>query len=92
MVKQRRESIVMYKKGNRSDLVKQEETEITVIEKFLPKPLSDHEIEDAVQRVINKIQATSLKDMGKTMAILRTQYRGSMNFSKASNFVKKMLS
>ncbi|PKR60189.1 GatB/YqeY domain-containing protein [Thalassospira lohafexi] len=91
MVKQRRESIEMYTKGNRPELAEQEASEIAVIERFLPKQLSDEEIEDAVRGAVSDLGATCLKDMGRTMAVLREQYSGTMDFGKAGGVAKKLL-
>ncbi|MDP2697159.1 GatB/YqeY domain-containing protein [Thalassospira sp.] len=91
MVKQRRESIEMYTKGNRADLADQEASEIVVIEKFLPKQMSDAEIEAAVRGVVADLGATCLKDMGRTMAALRDKFGGQMDFGKAGGVAKKLL-
>ncbi len=91
MVKQRRESIEMYTKGNRPELADQEAAEIAVIEKFLPAQLSDAEIEEAVRSTVSEIGATCLKDMGRTMAALREKYSGTMDFGKAGGVAKKLL-
>ena len=91
MVKQRRESIEMYTKGNRPELAAQEASEIEVIEKFLPAQLSEAEIEDAVRGTVSEIGATCLKDMGRTMAALREKYSGTMDFGKAGGVAKKLL-
>ncbi|MFH1806876.1 MAG: GatB/YqeY domain-containing protein [Pseudomonadota bacterium] len=91
MVKQRRESIEMYTKGNRADLADQEASEIVVIEKFLPKQMSDAEIEAAVRGVVSDLGATCLKDMGRTMAALRDKFGGQMDFGKAGGVAKKLL-
>ena len=92
MIKQRRESIVLYEKGNRPDLVKQESEEITIIEKFLPAQMSGAEIDQAVEAAIAESGAVSLKDMGKVIAVLKEKYTGQMDFSKASAQVKARLS
>lgn len=91
MVKQRRESIEMYTKGNRPELAEQEACEIAVIEKFLPRQLSDDEIEKVVKDEVSDIGATCLKDMGRTMAGLRDKYAGCMDFAKAGAVAKKLL-
>ena len=92
MIKQRRESIDMFIKGNRPELAQKEENEIQIIERFLPKQLSDSEVETAVKAVIAQVQATSMKDMGKVMGILRTQYAGQMDFGAVSGIIKSLLS
>lgn len=92
LVKQRRESIEMYEKGNRQELADIEQEEIDIIQKFLPKQMNDDEIEQAVSGVIADINAQNLRDMGKIMANLREHYNGVMDFAKASGFAKEKLS
>jgi uncharacterized protein YqeY len=91
MVKQRRESIEMYVKGNRQDLADREADEIDVIRRFLPEQMGDSAIGDAVESVIGELDAGSLKDMGKVMAALRERYAGRMDFAKASAVAKQKL-
>ncbi len=91
MIKQRRESIEMYEKGGRPELAQKEAEEITVIEGFLPKQLSEDELAQAITDVIANVEAESLKDMGKTMGALKEKYTGRMDFSKASAMVKERL-
>ncbi|HLF58204.1 MAG TPA: GatB/YqeY domain-containing protein [Alphaproteobacteria bacterium] len=91
MIKQRRDSIALYAKGGRQDLVDQETQEIKVIEEFLPTQLSDKEMAEAVKATIESIGATTLKDMGRTMAALKERYAGQMDFAKASAIVKQQL-
>jgi len=91
MVKQRRESIEMYSKGNRPELAAQEVSEIVVIERFLPRQMSDSEIEVAVKGTVSDMGATCLKDMGRTMATLREKYSGCMDFGKAGLVAKRLL-
>jgi uncharacterized protein YqeY len=91
MIKQRRESIEMYQKGNRPDLVKQESDEIAVIERFLPKQMGEAEIKAAIQKVVMAIGAKDIKDMGKVMAELKKTYAGQMDFAQASALVKSQL-
>ncbi len=92
MIKQRRESIDMFIKGGRPELAQKEEEEIKIIERFLPKQLSDEEVTKAVQEVIAQTGATSLKDMGKIMASLRTRYAGQMDFGAVAGIIKSLLS
>lgn len=92
MVKQRQESIVLYRKGNRADLVAKEEAEIGVIERYLPKPLSDAEMETVVGQVVGRTGAKSIRDMGRVIAALREEYAGRMDFARASQLVKARLS
>jgi len=92
MVKQRQESIVLYKQGNRPDLVKQEEEEIAVIERFMPKQLSDAEGAAAIDAALKETGAASLKDMGKVMALLKERFSGQLDLGKAGALVKQRLS
>ncbi len=91
MIKQRHESIKMYEKGRRPELAQREAEEITVIEGFLPKQLSEDELAQAITDVIADVEAESLKDMGKAMGALKEKYTGRMDFSKASAMVKERL-
>jgi uncharacterized protein YqeY len=92
MVKQRRESIEMYVKGDRQELADKEAEEITVIERFLPNQLSDGDVEKAVAAVVADLGAQSLKDMGRVMGTLRERHAGQMDFGKAGSIAKKALS
>ena len=91
MVKQRKESIVLYDKGGRADLSAKEAGEIAVIEKFLPAKLSDADTEAAVRDTIKAIGAQGIKDMGRTMTALKERYAGRMDFTRASAIVKQQL-
>jgi uncharacterized protein len=91
MIKQRRESIALYEQGNRPELARQEAEEIAVIEGFLPKQLSDSELDEAVKAAIAASGAASPKDMGRVMASLREKHAGQMDFAKASAAAKKLL-
>jgi uncharacterized protein YqeY len=91
MIKQRQESVEMYKKGGRDDLVKQEEEEIAVISAYLPKQMSDAEVAAAIDAAIKETGAAGMKDMGKVIAVLRGKYAGQMDFGKASGAVKAKL-
>jgi len=92
MIKQRQESVEMYKKGGRDDLVKQEEEEIAVISGYLPKQMSEAEVTAAIDAAIAETGAAGMKDMGKVIALLRGKYAGQMDFGKASGLVKGKLS
>jgi len=92
MVKQRQESIALYKQGNRPDLVQQEEEEIAVIERFMPKQLDAAEAAAAVEAAIAETGAQSVKEMGKVMAKLKERFAGRMDFAKAGALVKQRLS
>lgn len=91
MIKQRQESIRLYEQGGRCELAEQEREEIVVIETFLPKQLSEAEAGQAINDLIAEIGAASVKDMGRTMAELRTRYAGRMDFAKAGVLVKQKL-
>ncbi len=91
MIRQRRESIKAFEQGNRPDLARQEANEITVIEAFLPKQLSEDEIAAAVAAAIDEIGARGLKDIGRVMALLKQRYPGQMDFAKASGLLKAQL-
>lgn len=91
MVRQRQDSIEMYQKGGRQDLVEKEGAEIEVIERFLPQQLDESEIRGAVGEVIGQLEASSIKDMGRVMGELKQRYAGRMDFGKASALVKEQL-
>ncbi len=91
MIKQRHESVRLYEKGKRMELVEQEMEEISIIKSFLPTPLSDKELNDAVDKVIQEVGAKSIKEMGKVMGILKQKFAGRMDFAKASQDVKNRL-
>ena len=91
MIKQRNESIRIYTEGKRPDLAAKEQDEIDVINRFMPKQMSADEIENAVKQIINALQASSIKDMGKVMGALKTQYAGKMDFAAASAIIKQLL-
>ncbi len=92
MIKQRKESIAMYQQGNRMDLVAHEQGEVDVIQAFLPKQMTPEEMTAEIQKVIQEAGATSIKDMGKVMGILRGKYAGQMDFGVASGIIKQELS
>ena len=91
MIKQRRESAVLYEKGNRADLVRQEREEIAVIESFLPHQLDEVEIEAAAKAVIAETGAVKTGDMGKVMAVLRERHAGAINLGRAGAIVRRLL-
>jgi len=91
MIRQRRESIDMYRTAGRHELAEREAKEIEIIRGFLPEQLSEDEIGTAVQDVIEELGATGLKDMGRTMGTLKERFAGRMDFSKASAVVKTQL-
>jgi uncharacterized protein YqeY len=92
MIKQRRESISLYEQGGRCELAQREQEEIEIIQTFMPKQLSDAELDGAVKATIESIGAKSLKDMGKVMAVLKEKFAGQMDFTRASALVKQHLS
>ena len=91
MVKQRRESIALYRQGNRPELAQQEEEEIGVIESFLPKQMGDEEIAAAVKAAIAETGAAGIKDMGKVMGVLRERHAGIIDMGRAGAVVKQQL-
>ncbi len=91
LIKSRRESIELYKQGNRQDLVNKEEAEIAVIERFLPVQLSEEETKAAVRELAASLGASSVKEMGKVMAALKSKYAGQLDMTKASAIVKQVL-
>ena len=91
MIRQRRESIEQYEKGGRTDLARQEAEEIGVIEGFLPPAIEGEELVSAVRGVVRDLNASTIKDMGRTMACLKAKYAGRMDFAVASGLVKELL-
>ena len=92
MVKQRAESIDIYKKNNRTDLLEIEQNEYDILTSFLPKQLGEDETKKICADVISKIGANSLKDMGKVMGELKKTYSDEIDFSKAGPWIKELLS
>ena len=91
MVKQRRESIELYKQGGRQDLVDKETKELIIIQEYLPEQLSEEEIKKICEQTINNLKASSLKDMGKVMGIIKSKYKGSVDLSIAGKILKDKL-
>ena len=91
MVKQRRQSIVQYEEGGRIELAERERQEIKIIEEFLPNQLSEQEIREEVSKIIASKDKVSIKDIGKIMGELKTNFSGRMDFGKASEIVKALL-
>ncbi len=91
MIKQREESQKIYADAGRAELAAQEGEEIVIIREFLPQQLSDADVEKAIDAAIAEAGASSVKDMGKVMAALKTRYTGQMDFAKASAAVKAKL-
>ena len=92
MVKQRRESIEMYRQGNRAELADAEAAEIEVIEGFLPTQLSDEELSAAIDGIVAQTGAASIKDMGRVMAALKERHAGTIDMAKAGPMVRGKLS
>ncbi len=91
MVKQRNESCEVYKKAGRKELLESEKKEITVINLFLPKQLSEEETKKICEETIKSLGATSMKDMGKIMGALKSKYSDSLDFAKVSSILKGLL-
>jgi len=91
MNKQRNDSCEAYKKAGREDLLKKEQEEISIINNFLPKQMSDEETRNICKKVIENLQAKSIKDMGKVMGAIKKEYGDVLDFSKVSNFIKEFL-
>ena len=92
MIKQRSESIEIYKKNNREDLLKVEQSEVEVLSSYLPTQLNEDEIKNICLDIKNKIGAESIKDMGKIMGELKKNYSDNLDFSKAGKILKDLLS
>jgi uncharacterized protein YqeY len=92
MTKQRQESAKTYEEAGRLDLSERELSEIKVIEEFLPRQLTDDEIQSALAEAIDKVGAESIRDMGKVMAALKSKYAGQMDFGAVGALVKSNLS
>ncbi len=91
MVKQRAESIDIYKKNNRTDLLEVEQNEYDILTSFLPKQLSDEETKKICEGIISKFNASSIKDMGKVMGELKKQHADKIDFAKAGGLLKQLL-
>ena len=91
MVKQREESAATYETAGRMELAETERAEIGVIKDFLPKPLTQDEVEAAIEKAMAETRASSIRDMGKVMSVLKSQYAGRMDFGAAGGRVKAAL-
>ena len=91
MIKQRDESIEIYKKNNRQDLLEVEKKEHEIISSFLPKQLSEEETKNICNETIKKLNASSIKDMGKVMGVLKKDYSDTLDFSRAGSYLKEVL-
>ena len=92
MVKQRQESARAYEEGGRLELAEKEWAEIVIIEEFLPRQLSEREVEQAIADAIAASGANSIRDMGKVMGVLKSKYTGQLDFGKVGGMVKAQLS
>ena len=92
MVKQRQESARAYEEGGRLELAEKEWAEIVIIEEFLPRQLSEREVEQAIVDAIAASGANSIRDMGKVMGVLKSKYTGQLDFGKVGGMVKAQLS
>ena len=92
MLKQRRESISQFKIASRDDLIKQENLEIDIIQEFLPQALSEEEVDDIVNQAISQTGASTIKDMGKVMGLVRPQIIGRADMGEVSGRIKSLLS
>ena len=91
MIKQRSESIEVYKKGNRNDLLEIEQGEVNILSEYLPKQLGEEETRKLCSEIIEKTGASSIKDMGKVMGELKKNHSDDVDFSKAGSFLKDLL-
>lgn len=91
MIRQRRDSVTLYEQGGRTDLAQQETEEIGIIQGFLPQQMDAAESQAAVDQAITEVGATSIKDMGRVMALLKERYAGRMDFAKVGALVKQKL-
>ena len=91
MVKQRAESIEIYKKNNRSDLLEIEQNEYDIISNYLPKQLSEEDTKKICEEIISKLGASSIKDMGRVMGELKKNYADELDFAKAGALLKQLL-
>jgi len=91
MIKQRSESIEVYKKNNRSDLLEIEQGEVSILTEYLPKQLSDEETKKICEDIVSSLGASSIKDMGRVMGELKKKYADTVDFSKAGMILKELL-
>ena len=91
MIKQRKSSIDLYLEGKRNDLAKKEENEIEIISQFLPKQLTEEEVNNIIDATIQSCDASSMKDMGKVIKLIKNQYNGKLDFGIVSKIIKSKL-
>ena len=92
MIKQRRESVELYRKGGREELAAQEESEIAVIERFMPQQMGEDEAKAAIQAIVAETGATIMKDMGRVMAMVKERHASAIEPARASGLVRAALS
>ena len=92
MIKQRRESITLYEQGGRQELADAEKAEVAVIEGFLPQQMTENETKAAIDAIVTEVGASSVKDMGRVMAVLKERHAAQLDMSTASGLVKARLS
>lgn len=91
MIKQRQESSKTYEENGRPELAEREQAEIAVIQRFLPKQMEEADVNAAIDTIVTEVGATSIKDMGKVMAVLKEKYAGQLDMAKAGGLVKAKL-
>ena len=91
MIKQRTESIEIYKKGNRNDLLEIEQSEVSILSEYLPAQMGEEETKKICSEIIEKTGASTVKDIGKVMGELKKNYADSIDFSKAGTIIKNLL-
>ena len=91
MIKSRKDSITLYNQGNRPELAQKEQDEIDIIQRYLPQQMGEAEVAAAVKAAIAEAGASSIKDMGKVMAVLKAKHAGQMDFATVSAVVKQQL-
>lgn len=91
LLKQRQESITQFKAASRDDLVKQEQYEIEIIQKYLPQPLPEEKLNEIIEKALSSVDAKSMADMGKVMAILKPELQGRADMAKVSSIIKDKL-
>jgi len=92
MIKQRRDSIEQFDKADRVDLSEKEKYEITIIEEFLPEQITEKELDDLLNTIIEEENVTSIKDMGRAMSVLKAKYASRIDMGRASGLIKSKLS
>ena len=90
--KQREDALNQFKEAGRDDLVAKEEAELAIVRSYLPEPLSDDELKEAVESIVTELKATSMKDMGKIMGTIKQKYGSRADGSKVNRIVKEILS